>query len=96
MSKVTQCHQSLNFLHKTVTQVSRVSAIRVIGGIAYKRNQLKVMGKLVAISLTNYQQNISFPEAWAFMRSNKIKILQTHFQPNKQDDDHKNPHSRKT
>lgn len=40
---VTQCHQSLNFLHKTVTQVSRVSAIRVTGGIAYRKDELEVI-----------------------------------------------------
>lgn len=40
---VTQCHQSLNFLHKTVIQVSRVRAIRVIGGIAYNKDKSKAM-----------------------------------------------------
>uniref|UniRef100_A0A2P2LR16 Uncharacterized protein n=1 Tax=Rhizophora mucronata TaxID=61149 RepID=A0A2P2LR16_RHIMU len=33
----TQCHQPLNFLHKTVIQVSRVRAIRVTGGIAFSK-----------------------------------------------------------
>lgn len=30
----THCHQSLSFLHNTVTQVARPRAIRVTGGIA--------------------------------------------------------------
>lgn len=37
---VTQCHQSLSFLHKTVTQVARPRAIRVTGGIAYIQHKL--------------------------------------------------------
>lgn len=32
----TQCHQSFNFLHNTVTHVPRPIAIRVAGGIDYK------------------------------------------------------------
>jgi len=34
--KHTQCHQSLNFRHNTVTHVARPKAMRVTGGIAYK------------------------------------------------------------
>lgn len=45
---ITQCHQSLNFLHNTVIQVSRESAIRVIGGIAYKKGAINVI-RLAAI-----------------------------------------------
>jgi len=45
---ITQCHQSLNFLHNTVIQVSRESAIRVMGGMAYKKDTINVI-RLVAI-----------------------------------------------
>lgn len=38
----TQCHQSRNFLHNTVTHVPRVRAILVIGGIAWKAHKQKL------------------------------------------------------